>query len=194
MADHTTPSATFSAEASWSLGYGDRPVVRDHREPVVVQPAPIYTQPARPIYSEPFYSPNNTRVTASGSTYIGAFFQRPMTVARRPWFRAEPLGWFNLTEATRIDNEREFFNLRERSGGFHKLALKAVAGRTDIRQVAIEYRVNGRIETQKVQIHSHLDQHIPQLTINLAGDSRDIQRIVVYGDSGRGAAYQLMAL
>jgi hypothetical protein len=187
------PVITVSGSAS--VGVGTTSYVRDHRAPVVVRdhrapgyPAPVY----QPAYSEPWFNPNNTRVTASGSTYLGAFGKGNAFVHHtNVWYRP---GWFQLTEATRIDSNREFFNLLQTGGSFRKLKLQNLRGRTDIKQVAIEFRTSRGIETQKVRIDSRMDRNNPSLTIDLAGDSRSIQRIIVYGDSGRDSAYQLLAM
>jgi hypothetical protein len=204
------PVVAFSGSASVSLG--TNAYVRDHRAPVVVRdhrhdddcddapvvrPAPIYTQPVyqpvRPIYREPWFNPTNTRVTASGSTYLGAFGRGALGLHRdHAWHR--PAMWFNLTEATRIDSNREFFNLRQSGGSFSKIKLQNLGGRTEIRQVAIEYRTRRGIETQKVRLGMIMDRSNPSMTINLSGDSRTIQRVIVYGESGRGSAYQILAM
>lgn len=201
------PVVTFSGSASVSVGSNatvrdHRPavVVRDHRAddgcsghpalPVVTQP--VYHPPQRPVVAEPFYEPANTRVTSSGSTYLGAFGKGTINLHRdHAWYR--PRTWFNLTEATRIDGGREFFNLRREGGFFQKIALQNLGGRTEIRQVAIEYRTARGSFTQKVRFDDVLAGRT-SLTIDLEGDSRDIQRIIVYGDSGRGSAYQLLAM
>jgi hypothetical protein len=192
-----------SGSASIHLGTTSSVVVRDHRTPVAdpcgtPAPRPVYTQPiyqpvyqpvySQPVYQEPFWSPTNTKISASSSTYLGTFGQAPV------YIRAHAPVWFNLTEATRVDGGRELFNLQGRGGTFSKLALKNLGGRTQIAQIAIEFRLgNGRVETQKVRFDQTLSRSA-SLTVDLAHSSRDINRIIVYGTSGRGSAYQILAM
>ena len=187
------------ASASVSLGHNigrPQPVVRDHRvieddcDHPVAQPV-VYTQPA-PTYNDRSFSPNNTQVTASGSTYLGAFGRGGLRLRDRAW--NHPQAWFNLSEATRIDHNREFFNLRQEGGRFTQIRLQNLGGRTEVSQIAIEFVRNGVSKTQKIRLNTTLGRNDATLAIALAGDSRDIQRIIVYGESGRGAAYQILAM
>src|SRR5262249_47469279 len=118
------PAISVSGGASVTLSTGTylppRPVVVqapavDPCATPVVQPIVYRPQPA-PL---PWFNPTNTKIGASGSTYIGSFGRAPMYLATRntTYFRqpSNP-AWFNLTEATRIDNSREFFNLQGQGG------------------------------------------------------------------------------
>ena len=196
------PVVTFSGSASVSVGSDStvrdhrsaRPIVRDHRDldchDPIVAPAPVKYQPVRPLPPrELWFAPTNTEIGGSGSLYIGSFGRSTVSPHHR-YLRAP--SWFQLTEATRIDSGREFFKLKGQGGYFTKLHLKNLGGRTDIAQVGIEYKVNGRVFTQKVVFGGLLTS--AGLTINLDHDSRTITRIVVYGESGRGSAYQMLAL
>lgn len=178
------PVLSFSGKATVSVGSG--PIVRDHRVADDCGDAPI-SPPVyhQPVWHEPFFRPTNTRVSADASVYTGAFGRGVMTLRAR--------GWFQLTEATRIDGGREFFNLKQEGGMFSKLALKNLGGKTEITQVAIEYKQDGRVYVQKVRFDALLSGQT-SLTINLDHDSRAIQRVIVYGASGNGSAYQLLAL
>lgn len=202
-----TPVISFSGHATVSVSTG--PIVRDHRTSddcgtptaPVAQPAyrpvyqqPVYQQPVyqQPVWHEPYFNPTNTQVSASASVYNGTFGRGAVT-NHYATAAFRPRTWFQLTEATRIDGGREFFNLRQQAGLFSKLALKNLGGRTEIIQVAIEYKSAGRVYVQKVKLDAQLTGQM-SITINLARDSRTIQRVIVYGASGRGSAYQLLAM
>ena len=190
------PTATFSAGASVSFGYpSPAPViVRDHRtldddcdhRPVVAK-QPVYYRGYRPIVvTEPpvYNNPQNTRINATGSEYVGTM---PFQTMR--WFRAPE--WVPVTEPTRIDNGREFFNLH-RTGAFSKIQLFKNRGSSFIKQVTIETLnpFTGRIETQVVKIDRELTS---SFTIDLAGGRRQINRVIVYGATAQGSAYQILA-
>ncbi len=209
---------TVSGHASVSVNFNTtstRPVVRDHRvivdddctdgpiaQPVYPRPVytqPVYTQPVYqplpPIYSEPFWSPTNSRVAASGSTYIGTIGRGNIQLREYAWRNPQARSWFTLTEATRIDSGRQFINLDKWAGArFTQLRLQSAGGRTDIAQVAIEYIHDGVSHTQKVKLATSLARTNAMASITLDGDSRDINRIIVYGTSNRGAAYQIFAM
>jgi hypothetical protein len=201
------PAVSIKGSASVTIGSAPTTVVvRDHRAPAAdchATPAytqPVYTQPVaqpyRPIYQEPFFNPQNTTVGASGSVYVGSFGRAPAHSLHRTtnaYGFAQPRTWFHLTEATRIDSGREFFKLEGQGGLFTQLRLHNLGGQTDIRQVAIEYKLsNGRVVTQKVRIDQLTGR--AAFDINLESDSRAINRIIVYGTSGHGSAYQMLGM
>ena len=192
------PTATFSAGASVSFGYpSPAPVIiRDHRTtdddctdnkvPVAAR-QPIYYRGYRPVVvTEPpvYNNPQNTRINATGSEYVGSM---PFQTMR--WFRAPE--WVPVTEPTRIDNGREFFNLRA-AGSFSKIQLFKNRGSSFIKQVTIETLnpYTGRIDTQVVKIDRELTS---SFTIDLAGGRRQINRVIVYGATAQGSAYQILA-
>lgn len=189
-----SPTVTFSGGASVTFDSGTRverrnpvTVIHNHRMPhAATQPChdePVY-KPVRPVYQEPWFNPSNTTVSGSGSVYVGSIGRAPQYV----W--NGPRAWFNLTEATRIDSGREFFKIHGSAGQFGKLAIQNLGGRTEIAQIAIEFEGYG---TQKVRFDRVLSGK-QSLTLDLAHNSRLIKRVIVYGASGRGSAYQLMAL
>ncbi|MEO8704328.1 MAG: hypothetical protein ABI867_30015 [Kofleriaceae bacterium] len=197
------PVLTVSGSASISIGSSSSVVVRDHRAPVPAPidpcatpaPAPIYTQPVayQPVITQPtwqgvFWNPTNTRITASSSTYLGTFGMAPV------YIRAHDPVWFNLTAATRIDSGRELFNVKGNSGTFTKLQLKGLGGQTQVTHVALEFVINGRRVKQNVRLSTSLTRSNPSLTFNLAHNSRQLDRVIVYGASGRGSAYQILAM
>ena len=194
---------TYSASASVSFGVNSnpgRPVVIDHRHaPAPVDdcaPAPI----AQPVYTPPVrtthvrwapqplaWNPNNTTLGADSSTYIGG---KPVLQSRFDgrWGRAQ---WAAMTEPTRIDRGREFFTFGAQAGSFRQIQLAETAGRSFIQQVAIEFVGGGR--TQVVKIDRNLVPGAP-ITIDLNGDLRAINRIVVYGTTAQSSAYQILGM
>jgi hypothetical protein len=201
------PAVSIKGSASVTIGSAPTTVVvRDHRAPAAdchATPAytqPVYTQPVaqpyRPIYQEPFFNPQNTTVGASGSVYVGSFGRAPAHSLHRTtnaYGFAQPRTWFHLTEATRIDSGREFFKLEGQAGLFNKLRLQNLGGRTDIIQVGIEYKSGSRTWVQKVVLNRTLTGRAA-FDINLESDSRAINRIIVYGTSGHGSAYQMLGM
>jgi hypothetical protein len=182
------PTATFSAGASVSFGYpspSPAVIVRDHREPCSTHETTVPVN-YRPVTIEPivYNNPQNTRINATGSEYVGSM---PFQTMR--WFRAPE--WVPVTEPTRIDNGREFFNLRN-AGAFSRIQLFKNRGATFVKQVTIETfnPYSGRIETQVVRIDRELTS---SFTIDLAGGRRQINRVIVYGATAQGSAYQILA-
>jgi hypothetical protein len=189
---------TYSASASVSFGSNpSRPVVIDHRHaaddchdatPAYVPPL---RQPVRPIRPAPIapivWNPNNTTLGADSSTYIGA---KPVLQSRFEgrWGRN---AWLAMTEPTRIDRGREFFTFGAEAGRFRRIQLVETQGRSFIDQVAIEFVGGGR--TQVVKLNAQLLPGNP-LTIDLDGDLRAINRIVVYGSTGQSSAYQILGM
>jgi hypothetical protein len=169
-------------------------VVRDHtgyQLPVADdcnthQRAPVIVKPVSwPGY---YANPNNTRIGADSSTYIGAIntLPGPVFIRGRGWIRAASFA--DLTEATRIDSGREFFNLKGMQ--LQKLQLQGLGGSTAIRQVAVEFTDGS---TQKVRYDRAISRG-GTLTIDLDGSVRNVKRVIVYGDSSRGSAFKLLAV
>jgi len=179
------PAVTVSAEASVHIGARTRgPVVRDHR-----YQEPVYRQPVRGNAYQPeaFYTPRNTQVSSNLSLYTGSF---PMTQVGG-WDR----NWLALSEPTRIDSGRLFFNVGQSTGSFRTIKLQNVAGSSQITTVAIEFNqgVGGSNGvTQVVKMNSTLRGQ-QSLTIDLDGNARNINRIIVYGSTANGSAFSLQA-
>ena len=189
----------FSAEASVSFGYNSNtrtaPVVRDHRyQPPVAdddcnhapaQPVVIVRQPSRPFVFEP----HNTQVGAKASTYVG---QKPyLSSANEPWGRRTR--WMALTEPTRIDSNRMFINIGADAGRFSQLKLFNNMGRSHINQVAIElWNDDGTLTTQVVRLDRDLTSN-SEITMDLVGRGRLINRVIVYGTTDRNSGFQLLA-
>jgi hypothetical protein len=188
------PVVVISGSAQVTLGTKVRDV-RDHRAPDCHDPAPVYTppvvlKPVRPLpIHQPWFNPQNTIVGTENSVYTGSIGRSAYLPNA---YLSRPAQWFQLTEATRIDSGREFFKIAGDAGFFKKLHLKNLGGRTEITMVGLEFKQNGRTYVQKVQYNGLLSSS--GLTINLERDSRTLNRIIVYGTSGRGSAYQMLAL
>jgi len=161
-------AATTSAASAHpiSVGYpspAPAPVVRDHR---VWQPEGSY--------------PRNTRLGPDYSLYVGS---RPYETIR--WFRRPE--WIPLTEPTRIDRSREVFFINNGPGPLTALRLFNNFGHSYIRMVSIEFADGGL--PQFVRLDRSLDASI---TIDLAGRSRLVKKVIVYGSTARGSSYQLL--
>jgi hypothetical protein len=188
------PSLVVSGGASVTLSSGYKAPVADPcdspapvAQPIVYRPQPVVL---------PWFNPTNTSVNSKWSVYTGSFGHAPMYLQTRNdtrWFRPAPATWFNFTEPTRIDNGAEYFNVKRQAGLFHELQLKDLGGRTGIEEVMIEYKQpNGTSIDQKVYPNESLSTG-GAITIQLQRDSRSIQRIIVYGHSSRGSAFQILA-
>lgn len=195
---------TFSGSASLSLSSHTHTSVA--RRPVVVSPEdcgtsgsgyvprpsnrPTIRQPqlAQPaIWQESYYNPTTTFAGNNASSYTGQIFTRR--------FVAQNHNWYDLTEPTRIDVNREFINIGADKGTFRGIRLEALGrGRSRIDQVAIEFAdATGRAKTQVVKLDTWIGRGNASLAIDLEGDYRVINRVVVYGATDQGAAYKLMA-
>lgn len=193
-------SLTVHGSVSVSLGNSAHParpvVIQDDCAPVQSAPyrpassRPVH-QPTRPVvvqpvWQAPVYHPTNTRVGTSVSQYTGVIY------SARQYVRASN-DWYDLSEATRIDEGREFFTIGANKGSFRGLRLEALGnGRSYIRQVGIEFADGSR--TQVVNFDTRIGRGNSSLTIDLDGNYRQIKRIIVYGSTDVGSAYKLMAL
>jgi hypothetical protein len=153
-------------------------VVRDHRsvqddctQPVAA-PLPVRTgtwyRPApRPILVD----------NVDGARYVG------------------PLGTVGYSNAmiamsapTRIENKREDFIVKQ--GGFDTIQLRGTHGATHITRVTVDF--GDGIPAQIINVNRTLAAG-QSFTLDVKGRNRTVNRIFVYGTSGRGSAYQLFA-
>ena len=89
---------------------------------------------------------------------------------------------------------RESFHIGADKGLFSAIGLQAVAGRSVIDEVKIEYvDAYGKIQWQTVFPRQQLDGRNQTLTIALAPGVRAVNNIMVYGSTDRGSAYKLIA-
>lgn len=160
--------------------------------------------PSPPIWQAPYYQITNTVVSRTASIYRGSIAASKIKSTR--WnarqtihgygFAAKPTqAWFDLTEATRIDNNRELFTIGTDKGLFSKLRLQALGGGSSkITQVLVEFADSRGKASQLITVNQLLDRHDSTFTIDLNGEYRSIKRIVVYGATDRGSAYKIQAM
>jgi hypothetical protein len=160
------------------------PIVRDHRTP-----APIVTQqpPATVTHID------DGRVVSSGG-YLRPTI-RPVV---RP-FPAPPT-WVTLANDTQVKGRTQI-KLAPTARLYSKLELRAEYGKSDIDRVQIVF-TDGR--TQTVRLDKKLVAGdvrgrqprgaVPSLTIDLAGQARSIDRIIITGKTGPRAAIDVLAL
>ncbi len=189
-------SLTVSGSVHVSLGSN----VATHYRPAGYQQAPIYrpvvTQPVfyrpvvtQPVWHAPVYNPTNTNIRGTVSHYTG------WIGSQRRYITASN-AWYDLSEATRIDVGREAFEIGADKGVFRGIRLDALGnGRSNITQVVIWYAdAQGAAKKQVVDLNTWIGRGNASLTIDLDGNYRQIERIVVYGATDHGSAYKLMAL
>lgn len=171
-------------------------------------PAPSHSAhhpvPSPPIWQAPYYRITNTVVSRNASVYRGSI--AASTIKSTRWnarqtvhgygFAAKPTqAWFDLTEATRIDSNRELFTIGTDKGLFNKLRLQALGGGSSkITQVLVEFADSRGKASQVIKVNQLLDRHNSTFTIDLNGEYRSIKRIVVYGATDQGSAYKIQAM
>jgi hypothetical protein len=144
------------------------PTVRDHRTPVQTRFAVRSIAPA----------------PAPGAlAHFGLGAHRP---------RPQRLTWVSLASNMAVSG-RIVIDVSPAQRAFTKLELRAEGkGKTSIDKVLIVYG-NGR--TQTVELDAKLTKRQPTLAIDLAGDSRTIDKIVLVGRSnGRNALVDVFAI
>ena len=99
-----------------------------------------------------------------------------------------PLRWVTLANDTRLWG-RAVIQVAPSARKFTKLELRADHGRTSIDKVLIQF-ANGR--TQVVEQNASLTGYKP-LTIDLKGDTRSIDRIVIVGRSTPRSTLDVLA-
>jgi hypothetical protein len=112
---------------------------------------------------------------------------RPQPMPPRPL----PISWVTLANDTQLDG-RTLIKVAPSTRAFTKLQLRADDGRAQIDRVMITFG-NGR--TQVVKLDKKLSKRDSSISIDLRGESRNIERIVVVGRThGRGAGLDVLAL
>jgi hypothetical protein len=81
------------------------------------------------------------------------------------------------------------FDVRTRHR-FQQLRLQNQSGRTFVRSIEVVFR-NG--QRQRIHVGRMLEGNHAMVTVDLPGDSRRIDRIIVEGRSRRSGSYQLYA-
>lgn len=180
MARPVTFSA--SAEASWSYGYHDRDrsrpvVIRDHR----------YRGPAPVRYEEPMMFPNNNRLTQDASVYEGPLATRSHFFTT--YYGHDRYRWMSITAPTRIELGRQYVTELPDLGPLSVVRLQNVAGTTNVHKVLIRYK-NG--QEQLVYLNQRLSRWNPSIDIHLEGHGA-VHGFVLYGSTGHGSAYRILA-
>src|SRR5690606_29200425 len=104
--------------------------------------------------------------------------------------RPQPATWVTLADNLAV-NGRSQIQLNQRTRAFKKLELRAQGnGRTAIDKVIVTF-ANGRSQT--VNLGANLTKKKSSVAIDLAGDSRFVDRIVLVGkSSGRNASVDVL--
>jgi hypothetical protein len=177
------PVITASVEANWSYRSPRTApvVVRDHRQTTYVDTR------------EPMLFPNNTIMMEDASAYKGPL---PIVNKRTQFRSSYEYGYYNqswlaITAPTRIDRGREYISDLPDLGRFSRIRLQSNAGTTHITQVLVRFKDGGE---QLVKLDATLNRWNPVIEFDLDGRSRKIHGFVVYGTSGHGSAYQVLAL
>jgi hypothetical protein len=98
--------------------------------------------------------------------------------------------WVALSPSQRLDRGGEVFDVRTRER-FAQLRLQNQTGRTLVRSIEIVFG-NGR--SQHIAVNRVLRGNDDMVNVDLPGDQRRIDTIIVHGRSGRNASYQLYAM
>lgn len=155
-----------------SLALADHatPTVRDHRSPQVF-PAPVRAKPLpAPAYTRPASAP------------VQAKLAQPFGFS----WTARPLVLANNTHLT----GRTLVQVPAAARSFTKLELRSNNGRTNIQRVLIVY---GNGQRQVVQLNKAVNVRKP-LTVDLAGNARNIKSVTLIGNSLRRATIDVLAM
>ncbi len=151
------------------------PEVRDHRtHTTVVAPAPV----------APIAQPSVTVTPAR--------FDRTQVKPVPPSWRRPPVKtWTTLANDAKIDG-RMVIDLGAYNRQFSRLALRSDGkGKTKIDRVMIIF---GNGQRQTVELDAKLNKSSNNVSIDLKGDTRNIDKIVLVGKSNRNASLDVYAL
>jgi hypothetical protein len=127
------------------------------------------------------------RTSIDVNARAGIQFQGPRPLPYRP----APLTWVTLANNMQVAG-RTSIKVAPTTRQFTKLELRAEKGNTSIDKVMIVFG-NGR--SQVVDLNTKLSKRASTLSIDLKGDSRTIDRIVLVGKSnGRRASLDVLAI
>lgn len=147
---------------------------------VVVTPAPVVDAPVPSI---------DKRLAIRGELHLGADVRRPMP----PIYRPVPAPtWITLANNASLHG-RASIDLHNMKRQFSKLELRAEGrGRIAIDRVMIVF---GNGQRQIMNLDTKLSKQRPSLAIDLKGETRAIDRIIIVGKtSGRAASLDVLAL
>jgi hypothetical protein len=104
--------------------------------------------------------------------------------------RDRPSTWQPLTPQQRLERGGDVFDVRFRHR-FQQVRLQNQTGRTFVRSIEVVF-ANGR--RQRIDVGRMLEGNHDMVTVDLPGDTRRIDRIIVEGRSRRSGSYQLYAM
>lgn len=112
-------------------------------------------------------------------------YQQPVTIA------PQPVTWVTLASDQRVFG-RTVIEVAPSARPFTKLSLRAEDGRTRIQTVTIVF---GNGAKQTVTLDTRLSRATPSVQIDLAGNTRRIDQIIVTGRSnGRHTGFDVLAI
>lgn len=152
------------------------PEVRDHRtHTTIVAPAPV----------APIAQPSVTITPAR-------FDRTQVKPVPGSWRRPPVQSWTTLANDAKV-NGRMVLDLKAYNRQFSRLSLRSDGnGKTKIDRVMIVF---GNGERQTVELNAKLNKSSSAVSIDLKGDTRNIDKIVLVGKSnGRNASLDVYAL
>ncbi|MBL9017812.1 MAG: hypothetical protein JNL83_26735 [Myxococcales bacterium] len=99
--------------------------------------------------------------------------------------------WVALSGATRLADGRDVIVVGGQHGRFTQLRFQTTQGATQIDRVFIRFS-DGRWQT--ADLGAQIRPGNPMVELPLDGDRKAIDRIIVLGDAGRRASYQVFGI
>lgn len=99
--------------------------------------------------------------------------------------------WTALSGATRLEDGRDVIVVGGQQGRFTQLRFQTTQGATLIDRVFIRFS-DGRWQT--ADLGAELSPRNPMVELPLDGDRKRIDRIIVLGDAGGRASYQIFGI
>lgn len=106
----------------------------------------------------------------------------------RPYWRNNT--WQALSSPLQLDRGRTVIDVNQRRP-FQQLRLQTTNGASRIDRVVVLFENGGR---QVISVNQRLSPRNPMVNIDLDGQMRRVDRIVVMGDSRRGGAIQVFGI
>ena len=98
--------------------------------------------------------------------------------------------WVALTSPLQLDRGRTMIDVNQRRP-FQQLRLQTTYGMSFIDRVVVRFD-NG--ERQVINVNQRLSTRNPMINLDLEGQRRRVDRIIVMGDSRRGGAIQVFGI
>ena len=101
--------------------------------------------------------------------------------------------WVDLSsKALQLDGQHyNYVHVGTQAGRFDVIKLQNLGGRNYVKEVVVDFVGGG---SQVIKPVETLDARNPSLTIDLAGNHRQVQRVVVAGSSSRNGSYEVLGL